>query len=178
MAEFAIASISSMDAQNKGLLIPGEQPALGSRLVFSWAQALGLLLSIVAAHGLLLVLIVDAEMYRRRVARAGVGGLRVGSSVGERGKPEDEVRLLNPRGGGAEGWRSPSPGRSVDERERELVAAGVAGASSSAAVDPVTGGGVGAEGGDPVGAHRAGTRKRIEREDDWHPMAPHERFTF
>ncbi|MCJ1330115.1 hypothetical protein MMC10_006797 [Thelotrema lepadinum] len=132
MAEFAIASISSMDALNTGVVIPGEQPALGSRLVFTWAQALGLLLSIVAAHLVLLVLIFEAELFRRRVIR--------GSGA------EDKVRLLGKTG--REGWRTAVTGRNegrtgeggalLGGREAEHVGEGVVEESGTGAVAVAT----------------------------------------
>ena len=66
MAEFAIASISTMSQQNKQIEIPGNVPYLGSRVIFEdWGQVLGLLLPVAGAHFLLFVLIIDADRYNR-----------------------------------------------------------------------------------------------------------------
>ena len=172
MAEFAIASISSMDALNTGVVIPGEQPALGSRLVFTWAQALGLLLSIVAAHLVLLVLIFEAELFRRRVIR--------GSGA------EDKVRLLGKTG--REGWRTAVTGRNegrtgeggalLGGREAEHVGEGVVEESGTGAVAVATI--AGGNDGVTKGGERGwgGARRKIDRDDEDHLTPVHERFTF
>ena len=69
MTEFAIASISTIARSNKDLTVPGNDPTLGSRVDFGgdWGRVLGPLLAIVAAHLLLLLLILDAELYQRRL---------------------------------------------------------------------------------------------------------------
>ena len=69
MAEFAIASISSLALHNKNILIAGNAPFLGSwigtRPEFDWSVALALFVPIGVVHLILLALIIISESYRR-----------------------------------------------------------------------------------------------------------------
>ena len=71
MAEFAIASISTLALQNAPIEIPGQTPYLGAHLDFDWGTAFGLLIPIAVVHLILLGLIISAERFRRS------GGQRV-----------------------------------------------------------------------------------------------------
>ena len=69
MAEFAIASVSSLALHNKEISIAGNTPSLGSwigtRPEFDWSVALALFISIGVVHLILLALIIHSENFRR-----------------------------------------------------------------------------------------------------------------
>ena len=69
IAEFAIASISSLALHNKQIQITGNKPSLGSWLgvkpEFDWRTAFALFIPIGLVHLILLALIINAEYFRR-----------------------------------------------------------------------------------------------------------------
>ena len=70
MAEFAIASISSLALHNEQTSIAGNMPSLGSwigtRPDFDWTVAFAIFVPIGILHLILLVMIIDAERFRRK----------------------------------------------------------------------------------------------------------------